>query len=320
MKEIQRDKFEKVCEKTIAPSKTYPINDVNFEKWIDDQEGNDKIVARTIRKYTKHVSFSELYEVLKRIVNDFLLCVETQKYTNIYLITGELKKSNFWISTLFYNYLMLLKKNNTIAKIFGDYDKKHLNKMKNSLFVFCDDCSYSGNQLAVNIRDLGFNVLNKKFNGSNYLFLVCPFMSNVAKERIMQLTRNVIISNQVSLFNTLLTNVKTYESKEVQNVVEHFEDKNLCTIYFDHKLADMVSIFQTVYALGSNISKKERIKPLTLIKGCKNAYKDVDNDDTIGVLDLQAVIGKKKMCPPPLYKLIKYTYNGTIIKKISDLY
>lgn len=83
----------------------------------------------------------------------------------------------------------------------------------------------------------------------------------------------------------------------------------------------MVSIFQTVYALGTNISKKKkRLEPLTLIKGCENIYKDVsENVMTTYVNDLQEVVGKEHMCPPPLYKLVQYKYDGKTVENIKDL-
>lgn len=217
---------------------------------------------------------------------------------------------------------MLLKKDSIITKIIYECDENILENVNNSLFVYCDDCSYSGEQLEGDIRDFGFDASLKYLKNTNYLFLVCPCMSTIAKEKLTKETKNVIFSNQTTLFDTLFINVKNHENIEVRDVVKKFEDKHLCTIYFDHKLADMISIFQNVYSLGTNISKKKRLEPLTLISGCEDIYRDVGEDVMIEsqlMQDLQEVIGKEKMCPPPLYKLIKYKYDGKVVKKIKDL-
>jgi hypothetical protein len=57
---------------------------------------------------------------------------------------------------------------------------------------------------------------------------------------------------------------------------------NKSTFYFDHKLADSLSVYNDLI--------------IKFIKGCENKYKD---------------------CPPPFYKTIKYTYNNVDISKIQ---
>jgi hypothetical protein len=90
-------------------------------------------------------------------------------------------------------------------------------------------------------------------------------------------------------------------------------------IYFDHKLADMVSIFQNIYALGTDLGKKTE-DPITIIKNCESAYGNVDPDSLVAPqyftehdkrhADLQEIVGISNMCPRPFYKKMVLTIDG----------
>lgn len=310
------------------PLKSHPINEENFNKWISNHNPYNlnelkdlTILASLFRKYSRHVSYTEY----RAKVASICASIRSQKdnYDSIVLcVNSNMNKSNFWVAMLNYHFL-----NDIITDVVGDelinYSPKNGEK---ALGIICDDASYTGSQLSGMIGRI-----------PDYIDVVIsvPYMSKTALSKIKSISKNILFPSEIEIFLNFYENL----SKDVINGKKggaliiakkyKFFDKKY-TIYFDHKLADMYSIYQDIYSFGiplniwGSYSKPEDIKfiPVSLITGCdltpylkewiEGKYSNDDIQDIFST-DLQ------KMCPIPFYKLFQYTYNGKKIKSIYEL-
>jgi hypothetical protein len=106
------------------------------------------------------------------------------------------------------------------------------------------------------------------------------------------------------------------------------------TLYFDHKLPDLVSIFQTIYALGVGLSDEEFLfpfEPMSLIDNCDavesiHQYMNDGSDDSVYIF-LDEVLGEHgsdlndyiPTCPFPPYKTLEYMFNGRVLGSVEEL-
>jgi hypothetical protein len=318
------------------------IDDNAFQKWVNNHpKGDLRKVAQILKDNTRYVSYSEYLNKLRSICEDLAKFLKDKKYTDVvFIISDRIDKSNFWTGLLVYGFL----KENQIDVNYVDInftDKelyscnfyknlKHRNPNTKIAYVFADDASYSGLQFSFNIDTL-------PCYGS--FFFVLPYYSNTAKKVIEMTVNNFIEEKEnnkeeyggVDFF--LPRNSVNF--KTLKEVVEELKKPSLLTslkskvnfnkfmIFFNHKLPDMVSIYQTIYALGCNLQNKlpsNRFE--SLIKGCdyNNAelllnFSKEDNNICL-VNDLHSIF--KPMCPEPFYKTIQYKYNQNIITNASQ--
>jgi hypothetical protein len=224
------------------------------------------------------------------------ICAEIReikdRYKNIILLlSNKLNKSNFWTSMFIFHYL-----NDIITHVTQQIQDTSFIEEK-SLIVIPDDSSYSGIQITT-------YSYNARYIKHDILFAI-PYISKAAKKKI--------ISNLRTDDNKILLCDSTIEFEKYKN--------KLYPIYFDHKLADSVSTFQLTYALGRDEVTGDpnfKYEPMSLIRGCE-LYKEVDDPETLETGDILDIV-KEKMCPPPFYKYIQYTFRGKVIENLEDLF
>jgi len=147
------------------------------------------------------------------------------------------------------------------------------------------------------------------------------------KKKIKKSKKNnskIIFSTYSEEFLNIKQLIEKEGKKSSKNIIEIWRDNTDIDIkkhpiYFDHKLADMVSIYQDIYALGRPLHKKycEKWGKISLINGC-----GIDQYDNIGCndfYDLQREVGWEKICPVPFYKGIKYTFEGNEIARFDSI-
>jgi hypothetical protein len=286
--------------------KEYPIHEENFIKWINNHSSDYKEIAFSFREKTRHISFSQFKQVIGSIFADVSKHIlETQPEKIILYVYPECNKSNFLVALYFYQLFYI--NDDFRAKLYIFTDSRDLAKIAtpNDIVIIPDDASYTGSQLS--------NFLSDISTPSSY-FLAVPFMSNEGFESIKKTLSEkpglkVVVSEQTQHFE-LFVNPKN----------PHHEKKY--TIYFDHKLADSISIYQLTYAIGidneyENVTNDPNFtyEPLSLIKGCE--VPEIDTDRYIE--DLQAEVGIENMCPPPFYKMFTYTYKKKPVKDIEKI-
>jgi len=254
---------------------------------------------------TKHVSFDSFKETVGEIWSDLNKYIITHNPNKIVLyIHPEMHKSNFWLSLYFYNFINKNYPEKIVVITYLMKDISDLGISENDIVIIPDDASYTGSQLS--------NYLGNITVRSNY-FLAVPYISEEAYQRILSVFRtniNILMSEQTKKFS------KFSSDDVILNDPRY-------TIYFDHKLPDIISIYQLTYALGVDSNKGGRddvtgdpyfnFEPLSLIKNCHVPNVTIP---VKYISDLQDIIGSKNMCPPPFYKFYNYKYKG---KTITDL-
>lgn len=305
----------------ISKSNSHPIDNDKFSEWISRQgneDSNEHIFADLLRKYTRYVPYTEFYDKIERISADINVLISTYKPTNvILLILGMndqyvVQKSPVWMSLLYYG--LLKDKITHIATNINDVISiSNKNSDTKNLCIIPEDASYTGSQFRTFLNGDVNSPKNVEF------VLGTPYISVRAKRRLKQILKRCYISSVTELFNSIKDNIDKEPSsvKEKAKRSNGYSDiSNRYTIYFDHKLADSYSIIQDIYALGRDLSDDNRsTKILTLMKNCD--YSKYDLDPTKRYSDIQKEIGYFNMCPTPIYKNIKYTYNQ---KEISSLF
>lgn len=271
---------------------TYPIDEIKFTEWINNHSLKYREEASKFRSKTIHISFDRFKEKLGQICGEIREIYS--KYENIVLIIpNKMDKSNFWISCYIFYYLMDI----VTHVVFNIQDFDHIKEK--SLIIIVDDASYSGKQISLYSQGA--------LKSPHHILFAIPYMSNNALKKI----KSEFVSNKL--------NILMCESTEIFYIFNGGQ-KKLYPIYFDHKLADMVSTYQLTYSLGRDqVTKDTEFKyiPMSLIKGCE-LYKIVD--PYIDTEDILYDVGKENMCPLPFYKNIKYLYKGKIIKDFSIFY
>ncbi len=348
--EDNKKRFHQIYEENISKcfpptSLSYPISQSNLMRWVDLMKEasikyDDKCIYEFALQFAKnltHISFDDFYQQLRKVCIDLLMILEgSDKSANeegergnkisILVIAGELNKSNTWVSLLVYNIL----KDKIKYVVSSKYCKKMYKLFPEAIFIHPDDCSYSGSQITSDLY-VGQCSSIDDIKGIQY-YITCPYVSNNAKETIQSTTPVKFLDSTV-FFNSLRGNREEEERKRRENrdnertecemkmnttvnlLFDNYkEDKELCTIYFDHKLADGASIFQKIIALGVYYTDdfktiKNNIKGL--IHNCEydTSFLDLSKLNTY---DLSSIY--KNMCPPAFYKTINYTLGGETIK------
>ena len=294
----------------------YPINEENFVKWINKYENPDlKSVASLFRKYTRYVSHTEFVGKIGSIcagVRD-----KSKGFDNVVLMmNSDVKKSNFWVAFLTYHFL-----NDIITDIVADTLSNFIpeNPTNKVLGIICDDASYTGSQISVMMGKIPTTV---------EVFFVIPYISTIAKKKIKKKApKNISFSTEIEEFKSFEENL----NKENINGLNYRQIKNKyrdipfgkMTIYFSHKLPDMVSVYQTIYSFGIPFTKNDILKgfdyePLSLIQNC-SPPKGIDTQQLWNLYDLQDTVGIENMCPLPFYKLYKYKFSNVDIYDIRDV-
>ncbi len=295
-----RENFEKCF---MNPTDTYPISNSKLMIWLKSviEISTDKCnqsIALYFSKCFTHISFTSFYEQLRKISMDMLIKIQDTNPKYVILVIGgrSVKKSNLWVSLLSWKFLK--------DKITHVIDTEHTFDLykglqgtttqgEDILFIHPDDCSYTGTQI-LNLdgktNGINTNILELQSKVNYYIF--CPYLSfnstRLFTQYYLKYPDNSII------FDTIENNMK-YENKKCKT--NYKIDKY--AIYFDHKLADGVSIFEDIIRYGSIPWDGYKIGN-SLIHNCDNI---------------------REVCPPSFYKNIDYTINGKKLKgdRIIDI-
>lgn len=307
---------------------SYPVDEANFTKWIEYYQTDEaKHIASLFRKYTRHIGYNEFLQKIKSIASRIRLLSKDYQRTILMIPNrNNIWKSNFLVTLIFYG---LLRDVITDVGI-THKDIQHL-PIEKSLIIFCDDASYSGKQLSGYISSF-----NRHIKGPKNILLAVPYISNIANKLItftlQNNTSNIIIPPETEIFYDFMSNLshEYYNLERCDKIADklgivrnyNFDDEivDLHTLYFDHKLPDTVSIYQTVYAIGCNLFDNRDIfhpeESLSLIKNCNLSSILNNSMEYCGVEDIQDIVSVNKMCPSPFYKFIdwKFTAETSIFK------
>ena len=138
------------------------------------------------------------------------------------------------------------------------------NNHDGDIIVFIDDCIYSGMQMADNVS----NIKNPKKLKNLIIFILCPYISSISFDLIkkyFEYNDDLYEKNFKLIFNKYsidLPHIQDYLNEEEIDIINEYIDydvNNSYLIYFDHKLADQLSIITSIYS-GYLLNKKNNMQ------------------------------------------------------------
>jgi hypothetical protein len=303
-----------------------------IKKFISESNNEMKDIAKKIFANTKHISFEKFILLINKMIYELLVMYIKKKYhlanrpIHIYLNASKRlsviqHKSNYWLYKYVKQFIMFLTNNQVKTQLINSFDD--ITVYNSDTVILIDDCIYSGEQMSTTIS----NIINKNFKGL-FIFLVIPFISNIGNIKIhrafkqnmflkksgliiSKYTQKPLLLKNVLSPNELLTFFKYYGKYYTSDLDDV---KNLSLIYFDHKLADVVSTLTPFYV--GVVPSEKNYKILSKQVGMFNT--DVNRNDDIKVnpnnkLDVIPVIKNcdnytydidlmRPNCPAPPYK------------------
>lgn len=328
---------------------SFPLNKANCEKFIKNADISVQQICRKIINNTMYVSHFDFIRKINEIVNDFLdtyIYSLNKKIINIYDFSSDETykyKSNLWL----FNYIIKYIKTRCKIKFITNIESLN----QNDMIIFIDDCIYSGQQMTKSISDF-----NRDKDKKIKYFILVPYCSLNAQFYIEDELNNTFSGGMdtqksdsdederkrgrsLSLDEDLIifpekvqeiTPINAILSEDESAKLESFYNSNLINtrstylIYFDHKLADKISV-PTIFYLGVVPNKKNHVilKDLIYSEIPSNSHKlqiiPIIENCSYYTLNINLL---KPACPKPPYnedynKTITFMKNLNIIKHTS---
>jgi hypothetical protein len=333
----------KILKNNLKPKSKASINEKNLNKYINLYKKENKEFIREVIQNTVYVSFKKFYAELKFQIEKFNRYLKDNSISKYVFVLGvgsdsgastldfNIFKSNLWVFMLGWKYLKIkpydiLLNLNTALRL-------HYPKIKDFLLV--DDCSYSGDQMfnqVIKVASTEFLFHDKKgylikTETKNTVYqpiqeklanihLVIPYLSKIAYEKIKELDLltgfNIIRYNSyiINPFKDILnsTTLKTV-SELYKNFYKFVDFGNLIPIFFEHKIADMISTIDLILIKGQVIDEPK--KRLVFVDSCEYSKKTNFNPEyNYNKKDFNY---DKIYCPEPPYlffqQILKKYYN-----------
>lgn len=231
----------------------YNFNDNLKNEWLSKCDDSIRDIADEFLNITKYISTDIFDDYLSKALKEMLDYYDINQiiYIQFFIPEDSFKKSNYWVIKKLINFI-----NNDKYIITINSDITSFNS--NYPIIIADDASYSGSQICINIEDY-INLKNYK------LFILIPFISKIAIERIKSYDNNIKFIEK-----------NRYELKPLNELMEIEKIKRLFTyygnysvtqypIYFNHKVADSYSSFPQIYSYGIIPNQKNK----EIISYCK---------------------------------------------------
>ena len=275
-----------------------------------------KDFATIVYENLKYVSFSEFYDNCIKVATTVVQFVQSNNIQNVVLYIPEnLNKSNFWVSLLMYSELIKIC-THCIFKI-SDLNLI-LDTKESTVFLYPDDCIYSGKQISFNISKLINVYKHLHLDISNTIFI--PIVPYICKPTYSKLISD--FSDRIYLYipentNTFM-NMRGYFEKYNYDISNTLNDPdfglNKSIIYFRHKLADNVSILYLIIRLGYYYTPTKNDFIGSLINYCGSPDETVES-----LVDNYDLIDNYSECPEPFYKKIDYKFFNYSVNNFETL-
>lgn len=293
---------------------------------------NPQIISLEKLRYHINICYNKLINKMKDIV------ISNSNTVFYFNLGSDLSKSNFWLSLMFvYELEKHTQKSRLQDKIFFSelfltensktklyYMIKH-DPNKNNVFVYLDDCSYSGTQMYTTLT--GDATYFSKFNrsGKKNIIVAMPFMSAHAEKKLSFVDPAIIFVTSVILpnlftdkekFRAILKNnlyILTLADEEKINgyikegIIEFVEDLRdefevtdllttvmgirmvrMITSIFEHKIADSFSVPQYLYNFIPTYSPNKKYFLIRLDKEKVNdIVAEFNNENINNIKDLE---------------------------------
>lgn len=336
----------------LIPTDRARINEQRLAEYVKLYKKENREHIRKVLESVVFVSFKKFYSELKKQIDKFNNYLKTNSIKRYVFVLGvgddagassldfNIYKSNLWVFLLAWKYLKV--KPYDIVLNLNTAIRLHYSANNIKDYLLLDDCSYSGDQMFNRVVNIGSTELlfHEKdsflIKSNTYdtiyqpvqekpinLHLVIPYLSKKAYDKIGEInltsgfnihSYNSYIINQFKdiLDNTTLGGISGLYRKFYNYV--YFGD--LIPIFFEHKIADMLSTIDLILIKGQVLDDPE--KRLIFIDSCiydKNDPDKYDLNPTFSNFNQ-----KKLYCPVPPYLKFKkiLTKKLTEKKKNSD--
>jgi len=297
--------------KTCTFNTDYSLNEKKYERYKKIMSQMIRLTknpeVRTFLEYYKnieYISFWEFKNTLNRSAKEFIQFVQKEKATKqnvkVILHTETVNKSSFWVIMLCYPMIQKY-----IDGIITSTSNIHLEfeECNHLIVIFPDDCIYSGEQFS---RKMFSYDDFKKVCNKVTMYSLCPYvcMDNLKNRTIITKYIDMGYINMGYYQQIDIVDIKPKDVASFQSNLFYRKVNKQLNIYFQHKLADNVSI--AWYILIDGCTPDPNICLGSLINNCP-----YDKPFKKGVFDFQK---ESDRCPPSCYKQIQYTWNA---KKID---
>jgi len=305
----------------------HSLDDNQVKKFIDACDLEVKPIVQKIIDNTQHITFEKFLIRINTYIYHMISIAKKDRPIFAYFGTEytdfetHKKKSNYWLYLYVNNFIKYITNDKKQVYMIHNFENENL--MNDDMIMLIDDCIYSGQQMGYNISDINKNKLSLNF------YLLVPFISNAGLSRI----KSKFNSNVYLKKSKLITYPTQYKIKMLSDILKpneieifkkyylHWTEYNIkkkYIIYFDHKLADTVSII-TYFYLGV-VPSTENINNIQLYKKeLKDFFINKKPNDKRKVLDVFSYLNiipiiknckyyttnikiMSPACPPPPYK------------------
>lgn len=221
-------------------------NQERLNEWAESQcTPMTKRIAHKIVKNLQYICFEDFLSQLKKVVDDFHTLVPDEPYI-LMLGESDQKKldigcSDLWCIGLALEHCGLREPEVVLTpNQFLRHQKKY---QRISHILMLDDAAYSGSQKTNILKAFSPNGISLS------LYLGIPFMTHTAKKVLADCQtyfKELIVLDQQNMptMNEILDSEEYHYAQSVE--MNYISDGHALT-YFDHRFADLVSAFQTVY-------------------------------------------------------------------------
>jgi len=268
-----RDEILKKNDKKNPPTTEYKLNikypldhsfnKVKVEEYLNACDIEVRGILKKIIDNNMHVSFEKFIINLNKNIKDLVNIVSDNRPIFILVEKDYQYKSNYWVYDYLQNYL---KFNYPRIKIILLNNLKLDNTLiqDNDYIIKIDDCIYSGSQMSKDVMFID-NINNLKLN----FFILCSYISKKGQKRIIDtfnynktlkrcnLIFNIFITKIPSMFSYITYSESVLLYKYINYYINEYDDddedekkyiSDKYLIYFDHKLADVVSTLTPIYS------------------------------------------------------------------------
>jgi hypothetical protein len=262
----------------------YPISEKNKQLFLNhiESEKDRKAMEKFINQIV-HITHQQFFNAIDQVIDKVITFQKDKNLKDrpifVFTKSTEKNKSSYWIYTYIKKYF-----NAKNIKIILTHEIDYDSWQDNDIFLFVDDCIYSGSQMSTTITEVmdalqidETNNTKKKINS----LLVVPYISDTGESRILRVvnsyhSKKEYFNFEIIYLKKILPADNYLNSEEYKSIFEYYPNANSAKvefknylIYFDHKVADGVSSFPYIF---NGIVPNNRNKPI-LVKICANKAK-----------------------------------------------
>jgi hypothetical protein len=297
---------------------TYPIKTDILQDWMlacirSTDDPNVHAFARTFVANLQHVSFFQLRDRIYKVCLELRKRIEAAEEPLVVLLLGDgYRKSSTWIAMLAWH---ALRDVINLAAQRVDQLPASFWLAKTPIIIHADDMAYSGSQLTNRILDSRLTL--KKYPRTQYLLLL-PFIGRTAEERIADDVPFVKIpeaAERVRNFTQALEETGYNAGRVLATMARdpwgqlYGIEGGHALIYFDHKLADAVSIPNKMLA-GPTVfnSATKEVEVFKIISNCEDAIYRNEKGHLLRWDTYVFDFATNFTCPVAFYKQIEYSW------------